>query len=245
MRSARGEQELGYAVDVEAFGADPVDRFDDLGAQDLVGFARGGDSAPVEEHEGVAVADIVSLGFAAHRFGDRAAEHAVAEALIQHASARDLDLPDSLIRNAEALGNGAVAGLAPHDPDRRYRDAFGPDFRGLIDPMCHVQLGLDPRVAALVRERTNPEESTAPGETEGEPVRSRLEDAGHRVAVVDATAERVRRAGYAAARVIVPGLARLQPAAFPLAPDAGLARAATALGWSTEGPDEPVPYPGW
>ncbi|HEU5128216.1 MAG TPA: YcaO-like family protein [Glycomyces sp.] len=188
---------------------------------------------------------IVSLGVAAHRFTDRAGELAVVEALIQHASARDLDSPDSLIRNAEALGNGAVVGLAPYDRDRRYRDAFGSDHRGMIDPMCHVQLGLDPRVADLVRARTLPAGPIAPVEPEGEPVRSALERSGHRVVVVDATAERARSAGYAVARVIVPGLARMQPAAFPLDPNARTTSAAAALGWEAAAPPEPTPYPGW
>lgn len=184
--------------------------------------------------------DLVSLGFAADRSGERAAELAVVEALIQHVSARDLAAPGSLIRNAEALGNGAVAGLAPFDPERRYLDAFGPGFRGLIDPMGHVQLGLDPRVAALVRERTVPGASAFDG-PEPESVRSALEQ-DHRVVVVDATAERVAEAGYRVARAIVPGLARVQPAAFPLDPNARLARAAAHFGWAAI---ETMPYPGW
>lgn len=185
--------------------------------------------------------DLVSLGFAAHRSGQRAAELAVVEALIQHASARDLDSPDSLIRNAEALGNGAVAGLAPHDPERRYLDAFGPGFRGLIDPMGHVQLGLDPRVAALVRDRTTPGDPK-PQAPEPDSIRSALER-DHRVIIVDATADRVAEAGYRVARAIVPGLARIQPAAFPLDPRTRLASAAARLGWNA--PAETTPYPGW
>ncbi|MDN3241633.1 YcaO-like family protein [Glycomyces tritici] len=185
--------------------------------------------------------DLVSLGFAADRSGERAAELAVVEALIQHASVRDLDSPHSLIRNAEALGNGAVAGLAPYDPSRRYLDAFGPGFRGLIDPMGHVQLGLDPRVAALVRERTTPGDPQ-PEAPEPDSIRSALER-DHRVVIVDATAERVAEAGYRVARAVAPGLARVQPAAFPLDPQARLATAASALGWTA--PAETVPYPGW
>lgn len=187
--------------------------------------------------------DLVSLGFAADRSGSRASELAVVEALIQHVSARDLDAPDSLIRDAEALGNGAVAGLAPHDPERRYRDAFGPTYRGLIDPMCHVQFGLDPRVAAVVRERTAPLPER-PESPDTRPVRSLLEAAGHRVVTVDATAERVRSAGLHAVRALVPGLARLQPAAFPLAPEGRIGRAAKRSG-GTGFTIETLPYPGW
>ncbi|WP_199039893.1 YcaO-like family protein [Glycomyces salinus] len=189
--------------------------------------------------------DLVSLGHAAHRSGERAAELAAAAALVQHVCARDLDSPGSLIRDAEALGNGAVAGLAPYDPQRRYGQAFGPGHRGLIDPMCHVQFGIDPSVAAHVRERTAPSD-TGPASPDGAgaPVRSLLEEAGHRVVAVDATADRVRSAGLRVARAIVPGLARLQPAAFPLDPNGRLARAAAAMGWDASGL-ETVPYPGW
>lgn len=187
--------------------------------------------------------DIVSLGFAADRSGSRASELAVVEALIQHVSARDLDSPGSLIRDAEALGNGAVAGLAPYDPERRYRDAFGRTYRGLIDPMCHVQFGLDPRVTAVVRERTAslPERREAP---ETAPIRSLLEAAGRRVVTVDATAERVRSAGLHVVRALAPGLARVQPAAFPLAADGRIGRVAERLDWTGIDP-ETLPYPGW
>jgi hypothetical protein len=108
--------------------------------------------------------------------------------------------------------------------------------------MCNLQFGLDPCVAAVVRERTAPlpEQQEAP---EAEPVRSLLEAAGHRVVVVDATAERVRSAGLRVIRALAPGLAGMQPADFPLAPDGRIALA-QQLGWA--GIEvEHLPYPGW
>ncbi|NYD68193.1 YcaO-like family protein [Agromyces atrinae] len=178
-------------------------------------------------------ANIVSLGFAGHADADEAGVLAVVEALIQHASARDLDRPDSLIRDAGKLGNGGVAGLREHSPARDYADAFGDDHRGLIDPMAHVQFGLDPRVVAETRRRVVgagvPAGSTsaAAATSAATSARRALRDTGHRVVTVDVTTDRVRRAGMHAARVLVPGLARLQPAAFPLTVGGG------------------TPYPGW
>ncbi|MBO3733100.1 hypothetical protein [Glycomyces niveus] len=93
-----------------------------------------------------------------------------------------------------------------------------------------------------MRERTAPlpEEHETP---EAGPVRSLLEAAGHRVVVVDATAEHVRSAGLHVIRALAPGLPGMQPAAFPLAPDGRIARA-QQLGWA--GIEmEHLPYPGW
>jgi hypothetical protein len=53
----------------------------------------------------------------------------------------------------------------------------------------------------------------------------------------------VRSAGLHVARVVVSGLARVQPAAFPLDPGGRLARAAARFGWAGE--TECTPYPGW
>lgn len=96
-------------------------------------------------------------------------------------------------------------------------------------------------MAALVRERTTPggPQPEAPGP---DSIRSALER-DHRVVIVDATAERVAEAGYRVARAIAPGLARVQPAAFPLDPQSRLATAAAELGCTARA--EAVPYPGW
>ncbi|MDZ8172211.1 YcaO-like family protein [Microbacterium xanthum] len=176
--------------------------------------------------------DVVALGFACAREPAEAAEAAAASALVQHASARDLLAPASLIREAAALGNGGVAGLAPFDPGRRYADAFA-DARHLIDPMCHLQRGLDPRVIADTRRRTTPAVPRTPtSDTAGTSTprqRSPWEalDGSTRTVVVDVATPDVREAGARAVRVLAPDLRRLDVAAFD---DPRRAR---------------HPYPGW
>ncbi|WP_278235858.1 YcaO-like family protein [Isoptericola sp. AK164] len=183
----------------------------------------------------LAVADdagdgVVALGYGCAADPAAAAEQAVCEALIQHASARDLAGADSLIRRAPELGNGGVAGLAPYDPDRRYGEAFA-DRRRLIDPMCHVQYGLDPAVVAQVRQRTASAADTAgdavAAGVAGSPF-ARLRSTPGRAVTVDVTTPRVRAAGYSVQRVLATGLRRLTVAAFPQHVDDGRS-----------------PYPGW
>ncbi|MGJ8722071.1 MAG: hypothetical protein ACSHW9_09505, partial [Salinibacterium amurskyense] len=60
---------------------------------------------------------------------------------------------------------------------------------------------------------------------------------------VDVATDRVKTAGFHAVRAIIPGFARLQPAAFPLAPFGRLAEARETLGWDAA--PNPGPYPGW
>lgn len=187
------------------------------------------------------VDDIVSLGFAAHAIADQAGELAVVEALIQHASARDLEAEMSLIRNSAALGNGAIAGLAPFDPARRYARAFGSDHRGLIDPMAHIQYGLDPDVVAHTRERTTAHGCTLPVDVTSS-IAAMLRAVGP-VITLDVTTERVLSAGFRAVRVLIPGFARLQPAAFPIDPAGRLTRARESLNWAPD--PRNAPYPGW
>ncbi|WP_407319891.1 YcaO-like family protein [Isoptericola halotolerans] len=174
--------------------------------------------------------DVVALGYACHEDPAVAAEGAVWEALVQHASASDLARPDSLIRRAPELGNGGVAGLAAHDPQRHYGAAFA-DRRRMIDPMCHVQYGLDPDVVRQVRRRTQPD--TGPGaEPDGAPPTgstfTRLLEAPGRVVTVDVTTSRVRAGGFCAHRVLATGLRRLTVAAFP-----------------QRRSEAQAPYPGW
>lgn len=187
------------------------------------------------------VDEIVSLGFAAHAIADQASELAVVEALIQHASARDLATEKSLIRNSAALGNGAIAGLAPFDPTRQYAHAFENNHRGLIDPMAHIQYGIDPKVVARTRARVTASGLAASVQSSSAFVTT-LQEAG-RVVILDVTTERVRSAGLHAARVLMPGFARMQPAAFPLDPTGRLSRAREVLDWQSDA--HPTPYPGW
>jgi len=98
-----------------------------------------GDGTPVEE---VVAASGIDRG------GRR---QACARALWQLVVARALDDPDDPLHRTA----GHVLGvLSPHREDRRYLDAFGPLHRRLLDPLCHVQLLLDPRMRAEIRRRT-------------------------------------------------------------------------------------------
>ncbi|WP_157847466.1 YcaO-like family protein [Salinibacterium amurskyense] len=205
---------------------------------------------------------ILSLGFAAHTDDDTASELAIVEALIQHASAQDLAQENSLIRDSAALGNGAIAGLVSWDPQRRYAHAFGPKHRGLIDPMAHVQYGLDPAVIEHARQRTQPRRQPRPQPHQGlsPTAGSAAPDSASSTTppaaptsvtaavastliTVDVATDRVKTAGFHAVRAIIPGFARLQPAAFPLDPFGRLAEARETLGWDAA--PNPGPYPGW
>jgi len=199
--------------------------------------------------------DIISLGFAAHGDDTTASELAVVEALIQHASAQDLAQESSLIRNSAALGNGAIAGLVPWDARRRYAHAFGPAYRGLIDPMAHVQYGLDPLVVERTRHRTAPHEERM-ARLGGNPASeihtpasvalgtsSVTDSVSRHLVTVDVTTDRVCETGFRAVRALIPGFARLQPAAFPLDPLGRIAEARDTLGWDAAASEGP--YPGW
>ena len=169
--------------------------------------------------------DVIALGFASASTPDEAGVRAVVEALIQHASARDLARPDSLIRRAEHLGNGGVAGLAPYSADRRYDLAFA-DRRSMVDPMCHVQFGLAPEVVAHTRRRVMPASSASASvgvDTEAVPANpaepiapynALVQATSGRVVSVDTTTPRARAAGVVAVRLLAPTLRRLSVAAF-------------------------------
>lgn len=172
---------------------------------------------------------IIALGYGCAASAEDAATRAIVEALIQHASARDLARPDSLIRNAAALGNGGVAGLAPYDPQRRYAAAFA-DRRLMTDPMCHLQHGLDPEIADRTRQRLRPAAAAAakpPPPTTASPYQA-LSRARTGHVRIDVTTARARAAGTRAIRLLTPGLRRLSVSAFDVHDD----RAA-------------APYPGW
>ena len=195
----------------------------------------------------LAVADdpdrgIVALGHAAGRSSRTAAHRAAAEALMQHAYARDLDDPDGLVRRSGALGNGAVGGLAPHRPERDYLAAHREDLRDVVDPMGHVEIGLDPPVVARTRRRVRPEGTTR-HRIASAPVVDTVLAAGWEPVAVDVTTDDVRACGWSAVRVVVPGMQPLLPAAFP-PPARRLDAVAEALGWSARS-DESCPYPGW
>lgn len=172
---------------------------------------------------------VISLGYGCAASATDAGLRALSEALIQHASARDLAAPSSLIRDSATLGNGAVAGLAPYDAQRGYAGGEFEDRRRLIDPMCHLQYGLSPEIVSHTRARTMPSGTTCDvtRDRRGSPF-SALIDAGVDTVVVDVTTERVRASGAIAVRVLARGLRRLAVGAFP---DASSRDAAIYPGW--------------
>ena len=173
---------------------------------------------------------VIALGYGCASTADEAGLRAIGEALIQHASARDLASPASLIRDSDRLGNGAVAGLGAFDADRRYASRVFADRRALIDPMCHVQYGLSPEVVAQTRALTRAVPSGAAPVAQDATLApfDALEAARIDVTRVDVTTDRVRAAGAFAVRLLAPTLRRLSLGAFP---DAHLRKA--------------PPYPGW
>ncbi|UFU01924.1 YcaO-like family protein [Ruania suaedae] len=173
--------------------------------------------------------DVLALGYAGAAGAEEAASGAVCAALIQHASARDLTRRDSLIRRGPELGNGGVAGLAPYDSGRRYASAFAGRHL-MVDPMCHLQRGLDPVVADRVRVRTRPAPGAGPEPEAAAPPAPMpaLLSLSPRVVSVDVTTDRVRAAGFCAHRLLATGLRRLTVAAFP-----------------QHVTDAREPYPGW
>lgn len=188
---------------------------------------------------------------------------ACARALWQLVVARALDDPDDPLHRTA----GHVLGvLSPHREDRRYLDAFGPLHRRLLDPLCHVQLLLDPRMRAEIRRRTGTVAAgpvAGAGRATGRPVRTAritqpvppARPAGcfprgcaWEVLLSEGSAPQ----GDVCVRLLVPGASTLPLGAFP--PDPEVARSARRrLGRRTDGEGRAGvpprtslwPYPGW
>ena len=179
---------------------------------------------------------ITALGHAA---GDasEAAMKAAADALMQLASARDLLDPHGLIRHAGALGAGEAPGLLAHRSKRDYLDHAParpsgtaiPARPALTDAMAHLQVGLDPRLLRRLRVRLGDPERAEPPSWPGV---AELVRRGVPIHSVTLTPPPLRRGGWHAARVLVPGCLRLEPAAFPVRVERGTR-------------PEQLPYPGW
>ncbi|MCB7135623.1 YcaO-like family protein [Cellulosimicrobium marinum] len=176
-----------------------------------------------------------------HRGAVDVARRAAADALVQLTSARDLARADSRIRNAVDRGLGVVAGLLDHRPSRDHLDdvpllddvAGGRVRPRALDPLVHVQVGLDPRVVEHLETRLGrgPRVPAGVALPAGDAARpDEAADPGEAVRVD--IAPPVLGPGRAAVRVLVAGALRLEPAAFPVVT-------------SAEGVPETVPYPGW
>ncbi|WP_265521200.1 YcaO-like family protein [Oerskovia flava] len=196
--------------------------------------------AVVRDHEH----RVLGIGHAAGPLDD-AARTAALDALVQLVSARDLDRPDSLVRRAAADGVGAVPGLLDHRPARDYLDAApvlevagAPGTEPLVvrpaalDPMVHLQLGLDPRVQERVAARLGAHDAPSGAGMDAEHHPERAVDPAAHAVVVETTPPALRGGEWSAVRVLRPRALRLEPAAFPLRPP-------------HTGPRERTPYPGW
>lgn len=184
-----------------------------------------------EEHE------VVTLGTACRLDAETAARKAAAEALSLWFYADGLLTPDGDIWRAAAAGMLNPEALKPFRADRRYADSYRPDYRDVIDLSCHAQLYLDPRMRRFVARLTatterRPLASIVPvGGNRRETLLARLSGHGLSAYSADLTTADVRRAGWAVARVIVPGLYGNFPAAFPLLGGRRLYEEPVRLGW--------------
>ncbi len=183
---------------------------------------------------------LVTLSARAADSLDEAADQAVAHALWQHACARDLLDPGGDLRST------AVPGLQPYRNDRAYLAGSGPGHRRVVDPMGNLELGLDPRLAAAVLQRTR--RSSPPSRDsrtrQGGSAFQTLLDRGQQAWIVDLTTDEVAAAGRRCVRVLAPESLRVPAAAFPPGPAAHAAAAAETYGWPAQ-PPELLPYPGW
>jgi len=195
-----------------------------------------------------------TIGFAARPDPAEAARKAWTEAFTLQEGSRDLDRPDSLIRQAITWGFASYVDLKPWRADRRYLDDYRDDFRDVSDLMCQQQVYLDRRAVDAVRHITHTPEARTFGELPSLPdrslatYRSRVEGRGFEICYVDCTTPDVAAAGFHAVRVVIPGLVGNAPAAFPLLGRRRVQEMAVQLGWRARPLDEhelnywPIPH---
>ncbi|MGQ0772809.1 MAG: YcaO-like family protein [Pseudonocardiales bacterium] len=112
--------------------------------------------------------------------------------------------------------------LAAHRTDRRYLDSYAPGWADVTDIICHAQLLADPRIVRTVSARLAGGTAPPVGHTwsdVGLELDTALATQGFVPLTVELTTPDVATAGYAVARVVVPGLRSTAPAAFPFLGD--------------------------
>lgn len=231
----------GDAVCVRTFALADAGRVDaptvlvviESGPRRHEGAGEGSSAGPPDD------AGVLVVGAGAGADQKTAAERATASAIIQWRSACDLASASSTLAGA--------GGTAEVRADRRYLDAFGPDLRGVGEPMAHLQCGLDPRVRAHLIDRLGealaPTAATGDADREepsgdGVPLLDAAKAAGIDVLAVDLTTADLAAAGVCAVRALAPGLLPTTPAAFP---PAGPALPCI----ESDGESQALPYPGW
>lgn len=132
------------------------------------------------------------------------------------------------LRTVQVVAAGVPAWERPDGPlatyraDRRYADSYAPDWADTTDIVCHAQLLADPRIVRTVSERLAGGTAPPAGHTwsdAGLDLDAGLATQGFVPLTVDLTTPDVATAGYAVARVVVPGLRSTAPAAFPFLGD--------------------------
>lgn len=180
---------------------------------------------------------LLNIGFSARPTMAAAAAKAWTEALTLAEGSRDLLPSDG--RHWQAIERGELNGRSfkPWRSDRRYLDDFRADMRDCDDLMVQQQVHLDPRAHQRVRElwdrpRTR-SLADAPelADRSVDSYRSRIEQQGHEVIVVDITSGDVAATGMRVVRAIVPGTVGNAPAAFPFLGQGKVQQLAVDLGW--------------
>ncbi|MEE1926856.1 YcaO-like family protein [Streptomyces sp. TRM 70351] len=186
---------------------------------------------------------LYAAGFACRYDPAEAARKAVLEAVHTWVFTQGLTGADGWVFRAVEAGLLARGLYLDHRPDGRYLDACGPDFAAVRDLGAHVQVWLDPRMAAEARRFTAPALGTTGIDAVPAGSRERLERAlragGHRVVTADLTTEDVAETPLRVARVLVSGLIPNAPAAFGYFGCPRFGDAALARGWRGETPTAP------
>jgi ribosomal protein S12 methylthiotransferase accessory factor len=141
----------------------------------------------------------------------------------------------------------SLRNLKPFRADSCYLDSYRPDFRDVKDLACQLQIYLDPRAGSRVAPWTldvpvrgrpdEPDGKPEPGALIERVARALLAEFGEEPVAVDLTTPDIAEAGFAAVRVLSPGLVPNFPAAFPQWGRDRVRQAAVTLGWR----DHPLP----
>lgn len=181
------------------------------------------------------VEQLLNIGFACRPDALTATRKAWAEALTLQERSRDLNQPDSLVRQ-----EFDPASLKPWRRDRAYLDDYRSDFRDVIHGAAQEQIFLDPRAIEQVRPWVDTPAMLTFGDLPKLPnralstYRERIEGAGYEIFYIDLTTSDVAQTGLRVVRVIIPGLVPDFPAAFP---HTGLGRIQNRpihLGWRSK-----------
>ncbi|MFF5425261.1 MULTISPECIES: YcaO-like family protein [unclassified Streptomyces] len=190
--------------------------------------------------------DLYAAGFACKYDPADAARKAVLEAVHTWVFTQGLTDPDGWVFQAVDAGLLAKGLYLDHREDRRYLDSCGDHFARVRDLGAHVQVWLDPRMAAEARRFTAPAlglvplSAVAPGSRRA--MDEALEHGGHRVMTFDLTTEDIGETALRVARVLVSGLLPNAPAAFGYFGCPRLAETAVARGWRTTAPRAPEDF---